>query len=165
MDIVQPATEYLVPYLIAIIFNWLLFLGANPGLFFVSFRSFSNKHYIFTTNICEKYPSSIRCRDSNPRPLERESLPITTRPGLPPLRDTFSYVTQWSALWLHQFRLIERSEYRSPSITISLHCWSHHWLKLTYLGTMYQSLHLIVKQIFQTLLLRMYVARVKPHVR
>ena len=32
----------------------------------------------------EKCPSSIRCRDSNPRPLERESLPFTTRPGLPP---------------------------------------------------------------------------------
>ena len=31
----------------------------------------------------EKCPSSIRCRDSNPRPLERESLPFTTRPGLP----------------------------------------------------------------------------------
>ena len=29
-------------------------------------------------------PSSIRCRDSNPRPFERESPPITTRPGLPP---------------------------------------------------------------------------------
>ena len=29
-------------------------------------------------------PSSIRHWDSNPRPLERESPPITTRPGLPP---------------------------------------------------------------------------------
>jgi len=29
-----------------------------------------------------KQTSSIRCRDSNPRPLERESLPITTRPEL-----------------------------------------------------------------------------------
>ena len=56
---------------------------ANSGLFFVYFRSFSNKHhYNFTTNICEKCPSSIRCRDSNPRPSECESLPFTTRPGL-----------------------------------------------------------------------------------
>ena len=31
------------------------------------------------------WPSSIRHRDSNPRPLEHESPPITTRPGLPPL--------------------------------------------------------------------------------
>ena len=29
-------------------------------------------------------PSSIRRRDSNPRPLDREPPPITTRPGLPP---------------------------------------------------------------------------------
>ena len=36
----------------------------------------------FTTNICGKCPSSIRCRDSNPQPSERESLPITNRPGL-----------------------------------------------------------------------------------
>ena len=31
----------------------------------------------------KKCPSSIRCLDSNSRPLEHESLPITTRPGLP----------------------------------------------------------------------------------
>ena len=29
-------------------------------------------------------PTSIGRRDSNPRPLEHESSPITTRPGLPP---------------------------------------------------------------------------------
>ena len=33
-------------------------------------------------NKCEEYTSSIRRRESNPRHLERESLPITTRPGL-----------------------------------------------------------------------------------
>ena len=33
----------------------------------------------FTTNICGKCPSSIRCQDSNPQPSERESLPITTK--------------------------------------------------------------------------------------
>ena len=31
-------------------------------------------------------PSSIRRRDSNPRPLDHEPPPITTRPGLPPKR-------------------------------------------------------------------------------
>ena len=57
----------------------------QPGLFFVYFWSFqTNIITIFTTNICEKCPSSILCRDSNPRPLECEPLPITTRPGLPP---------------------------------------------------------------------------------
>ena len=30
-------------------------------------------------------PSNIRCRDSNSQPLDNESPPITTRPGLPPL--------------------------------------------------------------------------------
>ena len=58
----------------------------QPRPLFGLFSVFSNKQYNFTTNICEKCPSSIRCRDSNPRPLERESLSITTRPGLPPFR-------------------------------------------------------------------------------
>ena len=58
------------------------FKWANPSLFFVFLRSFQTNITIFTTNICEKCPSSIRCRDSNPQPSERESLPITNRPGL-----------------------------------------------------------------------------------
>ena len=69
------------------LFLWFFFkkMGQTRPLFFVYFRSFqANIITIFTTNICEKSPSSIRCRDSNPRPLEHESLPITTRPGLPP---------------------------------------------------------------------------------
>ena len=33
----------------------------------------------------KKCPSSIRCQDSNSRPLEHEPPPITTRPGLPPI--------------------------------------------------------------------------------
>ena len=41
---------------------------------------------IFTTNTWEKCPSSIQCRDLNPRPSEHDTPPITTRPGLPPLR-------------------------------------------------------------------------------
>ena len=54
----------------------------QPGLFFVYFRSYQTNFTIFTTNNCEKCPSSIRRRESNPRPLVRESLPLTTRPGL-----------------------------------------------------------------------------------
>ena len=58
---------------------------ANPDLFFIYFRSFqTNIITIFITNICEKCPSSIQFQDSNPQPSERESLPISTRPGLPP---------------------------------------------------------------------------------
>ena len=62
----------------------------QPGLFFIYFRSFSNKHqYNFTTINVKKCPSSIRHRDSNPRPSECESPPITTRPGLPPKPQSF----------------------------------------------------------------------------
>ena len=64
---------------------------ANPGLFSIYFRSFQKNNTIFTTNQCEKMscPSSIWHRDSNPRPLEHESPPITTRPGLPPTAQLF----------------------------------------------------------------------------
>ena len=62
-------------------------MGQHRPLFRL-FAVFSNKQYktIFTTNQCEKMscPSSIWRRDSNLRPSERESPPITTRPGLPP---------------------------------------------------------------------------------
>ena len=34
--------------------------------------------------VVKKCPSSIWCRDLNLQPLACESLPITTRPGLPP---------------------------------------------------------------------------------
>ena len=62
---------------------WLFsFLKQVSISFFVYFRSFqTNKQYNFATKYCEKCPSSIRCRDSNPRPLEHESFPITTRPS------------------------------------------------------------------------------------
>ena len=62
---------------------WVFLLKlAKPGLFYNSFSVFSIKHhYSFTTYKCEKCPSSIQCRDSNPRPSEHESPLITTRPG------------------------------------------------------------------------------------
>ena len=57
---------------------------ANPCLFFCLFSVFSDKHFKFLQQIyVKKCPSRIWCRDSNPRPLECESPPITTRPGLP----------------------------------------------------------------------------------
>ena len=60
--------------------NFFLLKWANPGLFFIYFQSFqTNFITIYTTNTCEKCPSSKQCRDSNPRPLERVSLAITTR--------------------------------------------------------------------------------------
>ena len=52
------------------------------------FSVFSNKHYKFLQKIfVKKCPSSVQCRDSNSWSLERESPPITTRPGLPPYRN------------------------------------------------------------------------------
>ena len=51
---------------------------------FCLFLVFSNKQYNFSTNQCEKCPSSIWRWDLNPQPFEHESSPITTRPGLLP---------------------------------------------------------------------------------
>ena len=56
--------------------------GPTPASFWFIFGLFKQTIQ-FYKNICEKCPSSKWCRDSNPRPSERESLPITTRPGLP----------------------------------------------------------------------------------
>ena len=58
------------------------FKWANPGLFFILFLFFQTHITIFTTNKCEKCPSSIQCQDSNLQPLELDSPTITTRPGL-----------------------------------------------------------------------------------
>ena len=58
---------------------------ANPGLFFIYFRSFQTNNTIFTTNQCEKCPSSTWHWDSNPRPFDmsRHTWPLH-RPGLSP---------------------------------------------------------------------------------
>ena len=65
--------------------------GPTPASFLFIFALFKQTIQFFTTNQCEKMscPSSIRRKDSNPWPLERESPPITTRPGLPPKFNTF----------------------------------------------------------------------------
>ena len=46
---------------------------ANPFLFFIYF-AFQTHFTMFTTNKCEKCPSSMWYRDLNSRPLEHESL-------------------------------------------------------------------------------------------
>ena len=71
----------------------LFYKGPTRPLFclFLSFQT--NIITIFITNICEKCPSSIRCRDSNLQPLEHEPPPVTTRPGLPPLLNDALVVT------------------------------------------------------------------------
>ena len=64
--------------------------GPTPASFSLIFGLFKQTSLQFLQQIyVKKCPSSIWCRDSNPRPLERESLPITTRLGLPPLEMLF----------------------------------------------------------------------------
>ena len=79
----------------------------QPRSLFLLFLVFLYKNFKFLHQIyVKKCPSSIRCRDSNPRPLECESLPITTRPGLPPkeercfLNKSFSK-TKWGLFYKH----------------------------------------------------------------
>ena len=57
---------------------------ANPGFFFIYFRPFKHTLQFLQQINVKKCPSSIRHWDSNSRPLEHESPPITTKPGLPP---------------------------------------------------------------------------------
>ena len=69
--------------------------GPTPASFIVYFWSFQTNITIFTTNICEKCPSSMWCWYSNPHPSEHEHPHIITRPGLPP----FKINLQWSTFW------------------------------------------------------------------
>ena len=92
---------------------------ANPGLFFVYFRSmWKNDNSIQYT-----------ARDLNPRPLEHESSPITTRPGLPPTdRGYLNYdylkspTTHPSGIyWGHQclLMLAQTNSIKSPWCSLS----------------------------------------------
>ena len=73
----------------------------QPQPLFRLFLVFSNKHhYNFKINQFEKMSIQFTDQDSNPQPLEHESSPITTRPGLPPqtfvvfiLATNYGYVT------------------------------------------------------------------------
>ena len=47
-------------------------------------KKWANLQILQQINV-KKCLSSIWCRDLNPRPLEHDSPPITTRPGLPPI--------------------------------------------------------------------------------
>ena len=60
----------------------------KKGLNLVSFNLFSSFQTHITNFITNRYlkkcPPSIWCKNSNSQPLEHESPPLTTRPGLPP---------------------------------------------------------------------------------
>ena len=71
----------------------------QPRPLFIYFWSFqTNNNTILTTNQCEKCPSSIWRRDSNPQSSECKS-PITTRPELP--RIYFYYPTLGTLIKIH----------------------------------------------------------------
>ena len=56
----------------------------QPRPLFRLFLVFSNKHSKFLQQICEKISIQYMVPGLEPTTLERESPPITTRPGLPP---------------------------------------------------------------------------------
>ena len=60
------------------------FNGPTPASFSFIFGLFKQTLQFLQQLYVKKCPSSLRCQDLNSRPSERESLPITTRPGLPP---------------------------------------------------------------------------------
>ena len=64
------------------------FKWAILACFSIYFRPFKHTIQVFATNECEKM-SIHWCWESNARPLEHESPPITTRPGLPPYSKRF----------------------------------------------------------------------------
>ena len=79
-----------------------------PEYFFVYYKSFQTNDIKFTTNYSEKFPSSIRCQDSNSQPSEHESPPLTTRPRLPAsawMLFTFAVVKNWilGTYWVLSF--------------------------------------------------------------
>ena len=79
----------------------------QPRPLFRLFSVFPNKHhYIFTTNICEKYLFIIRCWDSKTRPLECESPPITTRPGPDPIK-IFLHIFYATQFFMHSDWLLK----------------------------------------------------------
>ena len=70
------ALNTLMPTLLTF-FKW-----ANPGLFLFIFDLFKQTLQFFQQICVKKCPSSIWCRDSNPQPSERESLPTGSFPVL-----------------------------------------------------------------------------------
>ena len=96
---------------------------ANPSLFYHLFSSFQKLITIFTTNKCEKCPSSIRSRDLNSQLLEHESTPITIRPGLPPKVFQILTTSRWLlSKWLKYFLCkIFQSAWEKNESSLKLH--------------------------------------------
>ena len=93
----------------------------QPRPIFRLFSVFSNKHHYNSYNkyMWKKCPYSIQCRDSNPQPSERVSLPFTTRPGLP------SYSLVVKPWWAHRTHTPTRRQ---------LSCWGKKFCNITMPG-------------------------------
>ena len=63
--------------------------GPSSASFFVYFCLFKQTLPLLQQINVKKLPSRIPCWDSNSRPLEHKSPPITTRPVLPPFKGFF----------------------------------------------------------------------------
>ena len=68
----------------------------------------------------KKCPSSIRCRDSNPWPSDRESPPITTRPRLPPIVFVFYPTKNNDNLHLSTFAATHNSSFHDDLLLLLL---------------------------------------------
>ena len=75
----------------------------RPRPLFNLFSSFQTNITILQQINVKKCPSSIQCWDSNPRPLEHESPPITTRPGLLPYDAKHLWSNPGYAKHLHKY--------------------------------------------------------------
>ena len=82
----------------------------QTGLFFVYFWSFQTKNTILTTNQCEKcHVHPVYGLEFEPTTFgTRESPPITTRPGLPPLLN-LPLPSNSVAFYLGQFNMLLQS--------------------------------------------------------
>ena len=89
------------------------FLFGHSRLLFVYFTI---KHHNFYNNVMRKCPFSIRSCDSNPQPLDRESPPITTRPGPPP--SSFEVLCSALNLWLWLSCQSGRFQHQRSSVRI-----------------------------------------------
>ena len=98
---------------------------------FIYLHLFKQTLHFFTTNKCEKYPSSIWCRDSNQWPLEHESPPITTRPGLPPVTRVVAAAVLDTPLvsLFHEKVNCNSQQFVKNQIIRLLKFWDIFWLK------------------------------------
>ena len=87
-----------------------VFLKNGPilGLSFVYFPSFQINSTNFTTNSCEKCPSTIRCWDSISWHLHHQSSPLTPRPGLRPSMKHVCHLNESNG----DYKLSKRSKLR-----------------------------------------------------